>query len=176
MKKILIIITIALSFSNLNAQYRTDLREKAEDNRQLGKVSAPIDRAQNVININRLGQVVTNMGQWHPYTGVFPRGRWPITTNHDQTYKMSLFVGIPYNVAHARGNGTKEWDPLPGNHNPVTGKIASVFETNGRKSSTNVIEPSGLLKAPPLSVFPDVYETSLNTISPALVPPITPPL
>ena len=88
------------------------------------KPAGAIDRAQNVININQLGQVVTNMGQFHPYTGTFPRGRWTINTNHDQMYKMSFAVGIPHsgiygaNVANARGNGTKEWDPLPGFNNP----------------------------------------------------------
>lgn len=126
MKKIFItalLIFISLAYP-VQAQFRGDARDTQDGVRQLSKIAAPIDRAQNVININRFGQVVTNMGQWHPYTGVFPRGRWPITTNHDQTYKMSFFVGIPYNVAHARGNGTKEWDPISGNHNPVTGKIA----------------------------------------------------
>ncbi|MCX6169762.1 MAG: T9SS type A sorting domain-containing protein [Ignavibacteriales bacterium] len=119
-----IFLAIAILVGSLDAQYRPDARESKDEYRQLSKTAAPIDRAQNVISINQLGQVVTNMGQWHPYTGVFPRGRWPITTNHDQIYKMSFFIGIPYNVANARGNGTKEWDPLSGNHNPITGKIA----------------------------------------------------
>jgi hypothetical protein len=118
------------------AQRRADPREEGPGAERLGKVTAPIDRAQNVITINQLGQVATNMGQWHPYTGVYPRGRWPINTNHDQLYKMSLAVGIPYNVANARGNGTKEWDPLPGNHNRAVGKIAistdkTTWPTNG---------------------------------------------
>lgn len=121
-----IIITLLAALFTLSFVYsqNNDRRERIEDKDALSKVTGPTDRAQNVININQLGQVVTNMGQWHPYTGVFPRGRWPINTTHDQTYKMSFAVGIPYNVAHARGNGTKEWDPLPGNHNPATGKIA----------------------------------------------------
>ena len=121
----IILITICVLGSSVNAQYGTDLREGKDAIRQLAKTTAPIDRAQNVISINQLGQVVTNMGQWHPYTGVFPRGRWPITTSHDQIYKMSFFVGIPYNVANARGNGTKEWDPIPGYNNPATGKLAT---------------------------------------------------
>lgn len=117
------LLTIVFAIS-LIAQVRFDAREELSDRQGLSKTTAPIDRAQNVININQLGQVVTNMGQWHPYTGVFPRGRWPINTNHDQLYKMAFFVGIPYNVAHARGNGTKEWDPIAGNHNPIVGKLA----------------------------------------------------
>ncbi len=117
----LFLFFMMLSIST-SAQLRPDAREENDNN--LSKALDPIYRAQNVININQLGQVVTNMGQFHPYTGVFPRGRWPINTNHDQTYKMSFFVGIPYNVANARGNGTKEWDPQPGTNNLATGKIA----------------------------------------------------
>ncbi len=113
----------------LPAQLRIDAREQRVG-QPLVQPALPIDRAQNVININQLGQVVTNMGQWHPYTGTFPRGRWPINTSHDQLYKMTFAVGIPYsgingaNVANARGNGTKEWDPVSGNNNPAVGKIA----------------------------------------------------
>jgi hypothetical protein len=106
------------------AQLRLDTREDRGTPVLLEKPAVPIDRAQNVITINQLGEVVTNMGQWHPYTGVFPRGRWPINTNHDQIYKMSFAVGIPYNVANARANGTKEWDPVAGYHNQSIGKIA----------------------------------------------------
>jgi len=118
------------------AQLRPDARE--ENNHYLSKTLDPIYRAQNVININQVGQVVTNMGQWHPYTGVYPRGRWPINTNHDQTYKMSFFVGIPYNVANARGNGTKEWDPQSGTNNLATGRIAiSTDETTWPLDNNN---------------------------------------
>ena len=126
MRNILKVIFLIIAGITLQifAQQKSDVREAMNENRGLNKPAATIDRAQNVININQLGQVVTNMGQWHAYTGVFPKGRWPITTNHDQTYKMSFAVGIPYNVANARGNGTKEWDPLPGNHNTANGKIA----------------------------------------------------
>ena len=126
MKNILKIILIlaALIIGTSNAQKRNDAREEKSNNPGNNAIAGAIDRAQNVISINQLGQVVTNMGQWHPYTGVFPRGRWPINSNHDQLYKMSFAVGIPYNVANARGNGTKEWDPLPGNHNQTTGKLA----------------------------------------------------
>jgi hypothetical protein len=112
------------------AQLRPNAREDSDRRGSLDKTYGAIDRAQNVININQLGQVVTNMGQWHPYTGTYPRGRWPVNSNHDQLYKMSFAIGIPYsgingaNVANARGNGTKEWDPLPGYNNPSVGKIA----------------------------------------------------
>jgi hypothetical protein len=112
------------------AQLRPDARDETNNRPTLEKPSGAIDRAQNVITINQLGQVVTNMGQWHPYTGTYPRGRWTINTNHDQMYKMTFAVGIPRggngraNVANARGNGTKEWDPLPGFNNPNVGKIA----------------------------------------------------
>ena len=132
MKRTLLVLLIMMAgiAMPLVAQVRPDARD-ANDNRSgLGKTLGAIDRAQNVININQLGQVVTNMGQWHPYTGTYPRGRWPVNSNHDQLYKMSFAVGIPYsgingaNVANARGNGTKEWDPLPGYNNPSVGKIA----------------------------------------------------
>jgi len=125
MKKFLLALSILILFVSFDASaQKKDLREKENGTETLSSKMDAIYRAQNVININRLGQVVTNMGQWHPYTGVFPRGRWPITTNHDQTYKMSFAVGIPYNVANARGNGTKEWDPIGGNHNITNGKLA----------------------------------------------------
>ncbi len=129
----IILFILTLMAVSINAQRGNDAREEKNNSRQLLKTVAPIDRAQNVISINQLGQVVTNMGQWHPYTGVFPRGRWPINSSHDQLYKMSFAVGIPHtgsgkpnsaNVANARGNGTKEWDPIAGNHNQATGKIA----------------------------------------------------
>jgi len=124
MKRTVVTILLVLfgALHPLHAQRRLDARDDA--NAGLAKVTVPIDRAQNTITINQLGQVVTNMGQWHPYTGVFPRGRWPINTNHDQMYKMTFAVGIPYNVANARGNGTKEWDPVPGYHNQSVGKVA----------------------------------------------------
>ncbi len=123
-------ILIAGAATPLAAQLRPDAREETVDRPPSRKPAAPIDRAQNVININQLGEVVTNMGQLHPYTGTFPRGRWTINTNHDQLYKMTFAVGIPYsgiygaNVANARGNGTKEWDPIPGFNNKNVGKIA----------------------------------------------------
>ena len=66
-------ILIAGAATPLAAQLRPDGREETVDRPPFQKVAAPIDRAQNVININQLGQVVTNMGQWHPYTGTFPR-------------------------------------------------------------------------------------------------------
>jgi hypothetical protein len=127
---IFFLVVMAVVATPLAAQLRLDAREEMNNRPSIQKPSAAIDRAQNVININQLGQVVTNMGQFHPYTGTFPRGRWPINTNHDQMYKMSFAVGIPYsgingaNVANARGNGTKEWDPLPGFNNSSVGKIA----------------------------------------------------
>ncbi len=136
MKHLLTLLTLAALFVPSVAQVRSDAREEQADRPALQKPAAVIDRAMNVININQLGQVVTNMGQWHPYTGVQPRGRWPINTNHDQIYKMSLAIGIPTtglngaNVANARGNGTKEWDPLPGYHNRTYGKLAISTDKN----------------------------------------------
>ncbi|MDP4190351.1 MAG: T9SS type A sorting domain-containing protein [Bacteroidota bacterium] len=118
----LIIILFLILFQPLSAQLRLDAK-----NERIGKVKTiqgPIDRAQNVININRLGQVVTNMGQFHPYTGVYPAGCWPLSSGHDQIYKMSFAVGVPYNVVNARSNKTKEWDPVAGYNNKTTGKIA----------------------------------------------------
>ena len=114
----------------LTAQLRPDARDERDSRSSLQKPSATIDRAQNVININQLMQVVTNMGQWNPYTGTYPRGQWPINSSHDQLYKMSFAVGIPYsgingaNVANARGSGTKEWDPVHGYNNSTVGKLA----------------------------------------------------
>jgi len=125
----LLVLLVGLT-TPLAAQLRPDAREGTPGRSSPETPYAPIDRAQNVITINQLGEVVTNMGQWHPYTGTFPRGRWTINTNHDQLYKMTFAVGIPYsglygaNVANARGNGTKEWDPLPGFNNKSVGKIA----------------------------------------------------
>jgi hypothetical protein len=128
-RAVLLVMMAALAMRSA-AQIRPDAREEGPAAPALQKLAAPIDRAMNVININQLGQVVTNMGQWHAYSGVQPKGRWPINTNHDQLYKMTFAVGIPTtgiygaNVANARGNGTKEWDPLPGNHNRTNGKLA----------------------------------------------------
>lgn len=129
-RSLLPVLLLILVHTCGSAQVRPDAREIRTGLRYGDGVAGAIDRAQNVININQLGEVVTNMGQFHPYTGTFPRGRWPINTNHDQLYKMSLAVGIPNtgiygaNVANARGTGTKEWDPQPGYNNPAVGKIA----------------------------------------------------
>lgn len=82
------------------------------------------DRAQSVINANKLGQVVTNLGQFHAYTGALPQGRWPLGTDHDAIWKISLFVGIPFNVVQSRANQIKEWDAMSGYHNPDSGYIA----------------------------------------------------
>ncbi|MCE1189583.1 MAG: T9SS type A sorting domain-containing protein [Ignavibacteria bacterium] len=121
--KIILIIAMLCTVQQFAQQRRKDARDDANQ-KQISSVTATIDRAMNVITINQLGQVVTNMGQFHAYQGVYPKGRWPINTSHDQMYKMSFAVGIPYNVANARASGTKEWDPIPGDHNLATGKIA----------------------------------------------------
>jgi hypothetical protein len=124
----ILMLAVCTEASSQVPDLRPDAREERTSADNL-RTLAPIDRAQNTITINQLGQVATNMGQFHPYTGVFPRGRWPINTNHDQLYKMAFAVGIPYNVATARGNGTKEWDPVAGYHNRANGKIAISSDT-----------------------------------------------
>lgn len=114
MKQLVRIFLITVFIVNpLFSQRLVDKREELTENTGLSKTSDAKDRAQNVININQLGQVVTNMGQWHPYTGVFPRGRWPINSNHDQIWKMS-FLLVFLITLHMQGKWNKRMGSFGG--------------------------------------------------------------
>ncbi len=110
-------------------------RNERENRNKLNNISSVEDRAQNVITINQLGQTITNLGQFYPFGGVTPAGRWPISTDHDAIYKMNMYIGLPgsgstpFNVIQTRAANSKEWDAVPGFHNPDSGKIAISTDT-----------------------------------------------
>jgi len=119
-----LLMLIILSSTLISAQGRDYRKNLSKDNTSSEQILDVTDRAVNVITINKLGQTVTNTGQFYPYSGVLPTGRWPITTDHDQIYKMNFYVGIPGNVIATRANNSKDWDAMPGFHNPDSGLIA----------------------------------------------------
>lgn len=111
-----------------------DRSERVRENKR-NNITAVEDRAQNVITVNQLGQTVTNLGQFYPFGGVSPAGRWPISTDHDAIYKMNMYIGLPgdnnkpFNVIQTRAANTKEWDAVAGFHNPDSGKVAISTDT-----------------------------------------------
>ena len=117
-------------FALLLAAMLSDLHAGERDRSPRDRQSVPArtadikDRAQNVVTINKLGQTVTNLGQFYPFSGTLPAGRWPIGTDHDAIYKMNMYVGVPNNVVSTRAANVKEWDAIPGFNNPDSGKIA----------------------------------------------------
>lgn len=123
MKRIIILLLILLSY-NITFAQRSDREKRLKKDNGIENTKGIEDRASSVITINELGQTVTNLGQFHPFGGVMPAGRWPIGTDHDQIYKMNVYVGIPNNVVQTRASSTKEWDAMPGFHNPDSGKVA----------------------------------------------------
>lgn len=126
MKKIqlLVMLFCTVCLLNLTAQERDAGARSRQSSQSLTKPAGIINRAQNVITINKLGQTVTNLGQFYPYSGTLPAGRWPLGTDHDQIYKMNLYVGIPNNVISTRARNAKEWDGMAGYFNPDSGKVA----------------------------------------------------
>ena len=111
-----------------------DRSERVRENKR-NNITAVEDRAQNVITVNQLGQTVTNLGQFYPFGGVSPAGRWPISTDHDAIYKTNMYIGLPgdnnkpFNVIQTRAANTKEWDAVAGIHNPDSGKVAISSDT-----------------------------------------------
>jgi hypothetical protein len=129
-KNFYIIIYILLLIGNIDAQERNSRQSRAEKETSLQKTASIDEWAFNVITVNQLGQTVTNIGQFHPFGGVYPTGRWPIGTDHDQIYKMNFYVGIPGNVVSTRAGNTEEWDPIAGYNNPDSGKVAISSDKN----------------------------------------------
>ena len=99
-------------------------RDIREEKNKYSKITDVEDYATSVITINQLGQTITNIGQFYPFGGVQPTGRWPIGTDHDQIYKMNFVLGIPNNVAATRASTTKDFDPVNGYNNPDSGLVA----------------------------------------------------
>ena len=99
-------------------------RDLRVDRNKESRVTDVEDYATSVITINQLGQTVTNIGQFYPFGGVLPTGRWPIGTDHDQIYKMNFILGIPNNVATTRASQTEDFDPVLGYNNPDSGLVA----------------------------------------------------
>jgi hypothetical protein len=120
---VLLICVVSFGWAVAHSQGRED-RRPAPTTQSIPKAMSPLDRGQSVLQINKLGNTVTNMGQFHAFSGTLPSGRWPMGTDHDQLYRMNMYVGIPGNVVSTRARNTKEWDPVPGLHAPGVGKIA----------------------------------------------------
>jgi hypothetical protein len=83
------------------------------------------DRSYNIIDRNKLGQYVSNIGQFYSsWNEPGPTCEWPLGSNHEVMYRMNLLVGVPGNVVQTRTYGTKEWDPVGGFLNPEKGLLA----------------------------------------------------
>ena len=67
------------------------------------------DRSYNIIDRNKLGQYVSNIGQFYSsWNEPGPTCEWPLGSNHEVMYRMNLFVGVPGNVVQTRTYGTNE--------------------------------------------------------------------
>ena len=121
------ILALLLAFLVLGTcafgQGRSD-RRASDTSTPLRKPAVKADWGQSVITINKLGQTVTNLGQFYAYSGTLPAGEWPLGSGHDQIFRMNMYVGMPGNVVATRARNSKEWDPIPGLHAPAAGKIA----------------------------------------------------
>ncbi|MBN2356117.1 hypothetical protein JXO59_08385, partial [candidate division KSB1 bacterium] len=83
------------------------------------------DRSYNTIDVNKFGQYVSNMGQFYSsWNEMSPTAEWPLGSNHQQMYRMNLYIGVPGNAVSSRTYSTKEWDPVAGYHNPAIGLLA----------------------------------------------------
>lgn len=112
-------------------------RDSRNENTKNNNITDVEDYATSVITTNQLGQTVTNIGQFYPFGGVLPTGRWPIGTDHDQIYKMNFVLGIPNNVATTRASSTKDFDPVLGYNNPDSGLVAISTNENSWPKDQN---------------------------------------
>lgn len=134
MKLKLISLLLLFIFPTLLFAQRDSRLNKENAKNQITDVE---DYATSVITINQLGQTVTNIGQFYPFGGVLPTGRWPIGTDHDQIYKMNFMLGIPNNVASTRASNTEDFDPIPGYNNPDSGLVAISTNPNSWPKDQN---------------------------------------
>ncbi len=103
----------------------TPTRQRETESMMLAKKMDISDRAYNVIDVNKLGQYVSNIGQFYSsWNELAPTADWPLGAGHEQMYRMNVYVGVPENVVQTRTYGTKEWDPVAGYHNPDIGFLA----------------------------------------------------
>lgn len=115
------IITIMLSVTILQGKSRIDTKDHSTKNAEFPSAAGVGDRSYNVIDVNMLGQYVSNMGQFYSsWNEVVPEGEWPLGSGHAQMYRMNVYIGVPGNVIQTRTYGTKEWDPVWGFNNPST--------------------------------------------------------
>jgi len=126
--KTILLVLIAVGLLGLNllsAQGKPSANLREVDSRIESGTLSISDRTYNVISVNKLGQYVSNIGQFYSsWQELAPTAEWPLGSNHEQMYRMNVYVGVPGNVVQTRTFGQKEWDPMPGYHNPVVGFTA----------------------------------------------------
>ena len=124
MSRMITAVLIFLSTAVLYAQ-RPDRDNALEKS---GPVPVPADisdRSFNTLDINKLGQYVSNIGQFYSsWNELSPTCEWPLGSAHEQMYRMNVYIGVPGNVVQTRTYGTKEWDPVGGYNNPAKGLLA----------------------------------------------------
>ncbi len=126
-QKIYSMILILFLFGSISAQDKTSRERfpRFEPLSTSGKTQELSDRTFNVIAVNKLGQYVSNMGQFYSsWSELSPTAEWPLGSGHEAMWRANLYVGVPGNVVQTRTFGTKEWDPVGGYHNPNVGLTA----------------------------------------------------
>jgi len=130
MKKLLPVLIICglilsgLLFANVK------MKDKYQEERSSPSIESLDDRTYNILDINKLGMYVSNLGQFYSsWQEIAPEGEWPIYSGHEQLYRMNVYVGIPDNVVQTRSYSNKEWDPVPGYDNPDVGLLAVSNDT-----------------------------------------------
>ncbi len=115
--RLMILLILSLSLSQARPRPETDNRN------ELGAMDLK-NRAYTTLDINKLGQYVSNIGQFYSsWNEVSPTAEWPLGSKHEQMYRMNIYIGVPGNVVQTRTSGTKEWDPVAGYHNPNAGAL-----------------------------------------------------
>ena len=95
------------------------MKYRGKESNIFPKLESISDRSYNTLDVNLLGQYVSNMGQFYSsWNEDSPEGEWPLGSAHEQMYRMNIFVGVPGNVVQTRAYGEKEWDPAFGYNNP----------------------------------------------------------
>lgn len=105
--------------------------ERSDGMAQNAAAQALNQRTFNVLAINKLGQYVSNMGQFYSsWNELSPTAEWPLGSGHEAMWRMNLYIGTPGNVVQTRTFGTKEWDPVDGYQNPEIGLTAVSNDTS----------------------------------------------
>lgn len=151
--------------------------DRSDGMAQRGAAQALDQRTFNVLAINKLGQYVSNMGQFYSsWNELSPTAEWPLGSGHEAMWRMNLYIGTPGNVVQTRTFGTKEWDPVDGYQNPEVGLTAVSNDTATGRATAKAI-PTGRCATRTATTgsaparIPMPYSATAPITSPSRIPP-----